>query len=331
MDAKPAGLIVPRADPSRPTELLLSGKVVQWLDARPPEREAKASLDNFKLNLFGCIVLRFDRLSFESLPGRKPDVAVRLHPGEDAVRFAGELEFVNDLRKAIPSTGLADGASLDVTPSGISAGYSLGLPAIEVGIFTLSNVTLGARFSLPFDNRPVSLRFAFAERQSPFNLTVSLLGGGGFFAIAIGAAGVQEIEAALEFGASVSLNLVVASGTVEIKAGVYFHWKQAGDGAPKVEIAGYVRIHGELTIVAIFSASLTFNLQIGFLKQAGKAIVYGEAELVVEVEVLLVSFDVAVRCRREFAGGAADPRFLDLVPDQATWDAYCDAFAEEDA
>ena len=51
------------------------------------------------------------------------------------------------------------------------------------------------------------MRFNFSERQHPFSLTVSLLGGGGFFAIGIGSAGVQEIEAALEFGAAVSIDL----------------------------------------------------------------------------------------------------------------------------
>jgi hypothetical protein len=321
-------LMVPEADGVNPTPLRLSGRTVVPFDpARPPTREAHAALENFKLNLFGCIILWFRRLSFDALPGQKPSVAVALAEGDDAVRFGGPLEFVNDLRSFIPSGGFGDGAGLSVTPSGIAAGYSLGLPAIEVGIFSLSNVSLGAGFSLPFDNRPVTVRFNFAERQSPFSLTVSLLGGGGFFAIGVGAKGVQEIEAALEFGAAIALNLVVASGTVEIKAGVYFHWQSEG----RVKLAGYVRIHGELTVVAIFSASLTFNLQLAYEKDGGGSVVYGEAELIVEVEVLLLSFDVTVRCRREFGGGKADPRFLDLMPDQTVWDDYCSAFALEAA
>jgi hypothetical protein len=318
-------LMVPNAD-GGPTPLRLSGRAIVPFDpAQPPRREAHAELSNFKLNLFGCIILWFRQLRFDALPGQKPSVVVTLAEGDRAVRFGGPLEFVNDLRSFIPSGGFSDGAGLSVTPSGIAAGYSLGLPAIEVGIFTLSNVTLGASFSLPFDNRPVTVRFNFAERQSPFSLTVSLLGGGGFFAIGVGAMGVQEIEAALEFGAAIALNLVVASGTVEIKAGVYFHWQNEG----RVKLAGYVRIHGELTVVAIFSASLTFNLQLGYEKAGGTSVVFGEAELIVEVEVLLISFDVTVRCRREFGGGKADPRFLDLMPDPTVWHDYCLAFAAE--
>ena len=47
-----------------------------------------------------------------------------------------------------------------------------------------------------------------------------------------------------------------------------------------------------------------------------------------EVEVLFFSGEVSVRCRKEFAGSEdADPKFIDLVPDQTTWDDYCAAFA----
>jgi hypothetical protein len=250
------------------------------------------------------------------------------------VRFGGALAFVNELRKYIPSNGFSDPPALSITPSGISASYSLGLPTMPLGIFSLSNVSLGAGFSLPFDNRSVSLRFNFCERQRPFSLIVSGLGGGGFAAITIGASGVQEIEAALEFGAALAINLGVASGAVEIKAGIYFNWNDkapvAGGGTTQmVVVAGYVRIHGELTVLCLISASLTFNLQLGYQKSNGESMVFGEAELIVEIEVLFLSFDVTVRCRREFAGTPGDPKFIDLVPDEAVWDAYCRAFASE--
>ena len=327
----PASMFIPNADFSGGSVLKMHGKVVTPGGAgSAPTREAFATINNFKLNLFGCLVLWFDKITFDAKPGQKPDVTVQLHPGADAVVFGGPLEFVNEIRQYIPSNGFSDPPALSVTPSGISAGYSLGLPTIAVGIFSLSNVSLGAGFNLPFDSRPISVRFNFSERQRPFSLIVSLLGGGGFFAIAIGSKGVEEIEAALEFGAAIAINLGVASGSVEIKAGVYFHWKD--DGATStVVIAGYVRIHGELTVLCLISASLTFNLQIGYQKSNGQSMVFGEAELVVEIEVLFLSFDVSVRCRREFAGGQADPKFIDLIPDASVWAEYCEAFAPEAA
>jgi len=261
----------------------------------------------------------------------KPDVSVDLHPGDQTVEFGGPLEFVNKLREIIPSNGFTDPPSLSVTPSGIAASYSLSLPSIGVGIFALEHVSLGAGFALPFDGKPAEVRFNFSERQRPFSLTVSLLGGGGFFALGVGAEGVKEIEAALEFGAAISIDLGVASGGVEIKAGVYFHWLQPTAGAASVELAGYVRLHGELSVLGLISASLTFNLQIAYAKEGGNSLVWGEATLEIEIDILFLSFSVSVKCRREFAGSPGDPKFIELIPDQDTWDDYCDAFHKEAA
>lgn len=325
----PLNLVVPRADGVDPTLLTMLGRVLTPRD-NPADAsfEATAKLTNFKVNLFGFIILWFDDLSFAARRGQKPDVAVTMHP-EDAVMFGGPLEFVNELRKYIPANGFSDPPALTVTPSGIAAGYSLMLPAIEVGVFALKNLSLGAAFNLPFDATPASVKFNFSERQHPFSLTVSLLGGGGFFAIAISARGVQEIEAAIEFGAAVAINLGVASGGVEIKAGVYFHWLEKVPDKGSVELSGYVRLHGELSVLGLISASLTFNLQLGFRKDPGSTVVFGEATLTIEVEVAFVSFDVSVTCYKEFTGGNADPKFAELMPDEPTWDEYCGAFAEE--
>ena len=331
----PLNIFVPNASGAGKTTLDMHGKATTPIGPAGPGQptfNAKASLDNFKVNLFGFIIIWFEGLRFTVKPGQKPDVIVDLHTpeGDDdqPIMFGGPLEFVNEIRKYIPSNGFSDPPNLSVTPSGIKAGFSLGLPAIQVGVFALSNVSLGAGFDLPFDARPISVRFNFCERQSPFNLTVSLLGGGGFVAIGIDASGVREIEAALEFGAALQIDLGVASGGVEIKAGVYFHWLEAANGkSATVELTGYVRLHGELTVLCIISASLTFNLELGYLKEAGHATMFGEASLEVEIEILFFSASVSVKCRREFGGGQADPKFIDLVPTQSVWNQYCDAFA----
>jgi hypothetical protein len=328
-----ANLLVPRADKTKPpTRLTMNGVVRTPLDPKiPASAESTATITNFKVNLFGFIILWFEEVVFVSKSGQKPDVTVRMRDSEDAVRFGGPLEFVNEIRRFIPGNGFSDPPGLTVTPSGLSASYSLTLPSIGVGIFALSNASLGAAFSLPFDSNPVSVRFNFSTREHPFSLTVSLLGGGGFFAIGVTARGVNEIEAALEFGAALTIDLGVASGGVEVKAGIYFHWLEKVPNKGSVELAGYVRIHGELTVLGIISVSLTFNLQLGYLKEGGKGVAYGEATLTVEIEILMFSAEVSVSCRKEFAGGEADPRFIDLMPTPQIWSDYCDAFADEAA
>ncbi len=331
----PLNLLIPRADTNKPnTKLLMNGTVTTPI-ANPQDTHyvADASLSNFKVNLFGFVIIWFESLSFNAEKGQKPDVAVDMREGDEAVQFGGPLEFVNELRNLVPSNGFSDPPAISVTPSGISASYSLTLPTVGVGVFTLSNLSLGAGFSLPFDSKPAVVKFNFSEREQPFSLTVSLLGGGGFFAIGLTTRGVTEIEAALEFGAAIAIDLGVASGGVEIKAGVYFHWLEPIPDKGTVELTGYVRLYGELSVLGLISASLTFNLQISYLKDqaAGESLVWGEATLVIEVEVLFFSASVDVHCRREFAGSESDPKFIDLIPEEAVWAQYCDAFAEEAA
>ena len=92
-----------------------------------------------------------------------------------------------------------------------------------------------------------------------------------------------------------------------------------------------VRLHGELSVLGLISASLTFNLQLGYLKENKRQVVWGEASLEVEIEILFLSFSVSVKCRREFGGSDSDPKFIALIPDQSTWTDYCEAFAAEAA
>ncbi len=82
------------------------------------------------------------------------------------------------------------------------------------------------------------MKFNFSEREHPFSLTVSMLGGGGFFAIGdLAPRASSEIEAALEFGAALAIDLGVASGSVEIKAGVYFHWLEVDPNPGSVQLS----------------------------------------------------------------------------------------------
>jgi len=131
--------------------------------------------------------------------------------------------------------GFSDPPALDITPSGALASFSLSLPSLTLGIFSLENISFGAGFLIPFDQRSMLVSFNFCQRHEPFLLTVSALGGGGFFLIEVDAAGVQRLEAALEFGASLSMNFGVASGGVHVMAGIYFAYETELDAASALD------------------------------------------------------------------------------------------------
>ena len=189
-----------------------------------PDVSIHGELNNFTLSLAKVIGITINKIRFDAAHGQKIVVSVEMpDTGDDGpLMFLGDLSFLNELRKFIPSDGFSDPPSLDVTADGITAGYSLPIPSIGVGVFSIENIKLSAALTLPFFTpNPIRFRFAFSEREHPFLISVSLLGGGGFFGLTVGPDGVEILEASLEVGANVSISVVVASGNVHIMAGVY--------------------------------------------------------------------------------------------------------------
>jgi hypothetical protein len=312
--------------------LTLSTKAIVPIggDAKPSHL-VEGTLTNFRIDLAGAIILRFDRLRFWQEDGRKPDIDVDLHPIY-GVTFGEPLNFIDKMQKYIPANGFSDPPDLQVTPNGLTVNYAIGLPPMEIGVLSISNVLLGATFSLPFTGGPPTIRFNFAERHNCFNMTVSLLGGGGFVAIIVAADGIKELEVQLDFGARVAIDLGVASGLVYYKGGFYFHY--TGD---ELLFEGFVELGGRLTLLGLISLSLTFHLGLCYesLQLSDKADgaprsqtrLFGQASLTVEVELLLYSESVTIRVEKTFIGSEADPTFVQLIETPAVWAEYCDAFA----
>jgi hypothetical protein len=179
------------------------------------------------------------------------------------------------------------------------------------------------------------VRFAFSERADPFHLTISMFSGGGFFGLALGADGIELVEASFEFGASVSISIGVASGGVHIYAGIYFSYGVDPDngGVETCVLTGYVRLGGELDILGLISMSLEFYMSITYEKIGDASKVSGQATLTVEVEVFVFSASVSMTAEKHFGNAPGDPTFAQLMPasaadanDSPYWDEYCAAF-----
>ena len=163
----------------------------------------------------------------------------------------------------------------------------------------LQNLSLSAMLSLPFVGKPAGLRFALSDRHHPFLVTVTLFGGGGFFALGVSATGVEEIEASIEFGGNVSLNLGVASGGVYVMAGVYF----AMSKAKGCELTGYLRCGGYLSVLGLISISIEFYLAFTYRNKGGAGNeIWGQASVTVSVKVVCFSTSVKLSIEKRFAG-----------------------------
>ncbi|MEV6398992.1 hypothetical protein AB0M39_30135 [Streptomyces sp. NPDC051907] len=290
----------------------------------------RGELTGFALEFAGIVGVEFEKLAFTARPGSRPDLSA----DGLSVRFESALEFVNTLKDLLPTDGFGKGSFVDVSPTGITAGYTLAVPAVSVGIFALSNVTLTAALTVPFDDRPATFRFSISERHQPFNLSVSMFGGGGFFALTVSTKGVELIEGSLEFGGNASLDLGVASGGVHLMGGVYFALERGG----AVTLTGYVRCGGYLSVLGLISISVEFQLKLTYVKEGNETAVFGEGSVTVSVKVVFFSKSVSLRLQRRFAGSAPAPRgFLEATAgaqsdfaacvEPADWDEYCLAFA----
>ncbi|HEX8156853.1 MAG TPA: hypothetical protein VF526_05655, partial [Solirubrobacteraceae bacterium] len=314
----------------------------QELAVRDPDYEITGELTNFHIEFLSVLDVNFRELTFKSVKGQKPN----LHPVLDSlepVTFRGPLAFLDKLREQIPYHGFSDPPALDVSERGIDVSYSLGLPPLSFGAFSLQNVTLGAGLFLPFVSEAANLRFNFSERHNPFQLIVMFLGGGGFFALEVELDRIVLIEAALEFGAAAAVNLGVARGSLYVMGGVYFALRPGRESKDAdVELTAYLRAGGELRVLGLISISTEFYMALTYLSATNE--LRGQATVRARVRVAFFHKTVKITLERRFAGpprraaarsapsgelGAAPddaPTFGDAMT-QADWQSYAGAFA----
>lgn len=288
--------------------------------------EVLAELRDFTLHLLpGTPLVRipFDHMSFKAGSAGKPEVDVVL--GE--IEFLGLLGFVETLKDMIPFDGFSDPPYLDVTPEGLTAGFSLALPSVAIGVFTLSNISLSADVEVPFLGKAVTVGFGFCSRERPFTLAVAFLGGGGWFLLRLSPDGLDVLEVGLEAGATLSVDFGVASGSISAMIGIYIRL-EGNDGS----LTAYFRLRGEVDVLGLISASIELYLALTYDFDTGKLV--GRARITVEVDVLVFSGSVSIECERRFAGSNGDPTLEQVLAVEADgtsgpWSAYCSAFAGE--
>ncbi|MFF9768349.1 hypothetical protein ACF1GT_17350 [Streptomyces sp. NPDC014636] len=310
--------------------LTLDARTVRSQDA-VNKATVQGTLTDFALDFFKIAQVHIDELTFRSGPGRKPDITAS---GLE-LKFEESLEFINTLRSALPADVFGSGAYVDVDEKGVRAGYKFALPALGIGIFTLSNVSLAAELDIPF-NDAVSFRFSVAERKHPFTVTVSLLGGGGYFSMLVDTHGPQQIEGAIEFGGAAALNLGIASGGVSIMAGIRFMLGkekiQEGDKVKEIDVVsltGYLRCSGFLCVLGIVTVSVEFSLELMYEKHGHQSVVRGRGTLTVSVRIAFFSKSVTLELERSFSGAPGDPSFADCVPLEPYWREFCAAYAPQ--
>jgi hypothetical protein len=300
----------------------------------PDKHETTCVVNDFTLELppgpEAVLRLSFATLKFSQSDGTSPHLDVSGVTAD----FIGDLTLLKELADAC-DLGAA-GKLIDVKPAGLTVHYSLPIPSIAAGAFEMRNMVFSSEIEIPFDGRPMSILLGFSSRVSPFQLGIMMFGGGGYIELELDRQGLRRFEAALEFGAFVAVDFVVARGEVHALGGVRFVLDS--DGA--VTITGYLRIGGCLSVLGLISVSVELCLSMAY--QSERNALVGRATLVIEIDLTLWSDSVELDSGEWVLAGGSQRLAAHQVAHQladaqvpafdglSQWQAYRAAFAVED-
>ena len=225
--------------------------------------------------------LKFASMAFHQEAQRPPTLAVA---GVE-MNFLGKLRLLQDLGDLV-DFGKA-GPTVDASATEITATYTLPVPDVPAAAVQLRNVVLRAGISVPFDGRPVTVTLAFASRENPFNLSVLMFGGGGYIVMQLDNSGLSQLEASLEFGASIAVDFLrpLAAGEVHALGGIRYFQDSSG---PQLE--GFLRIGGSVEVLGLVSVSI--EMLIKFEYDFDQNELFGRATIIVEIDLTLYSDSV---------------------------------------
>lgn len=290
----------------------------------PAETEITCRIDNFKLVLppgGDLVQLHFKSLTFTQKPGHAPDLKL------DGFRFelGGDLTLLKELEEKVDLGPAAP--TIHSAPNGIRASYSIAVPEVSAGMFTLRNIAAAVGVEIPFDGNPIVTSLAFASRDKPFGLSVSVFGGTGYFIFEIAEQTIRTLEASLDFGAAVAIGVGVATAEVHALGGVRL--AVAGDD---VHFTGFLRVGGSVDVLGLVSVSVELRVELEYASEENA--LTGRATAVIEIDVTFWSGSIQLDSGKYTLAGAGpndDGSRSSAVteshgPSPDDWKAYRDKF-----
>jgi hypothetical protein len=336
------------------TTALLSIVVTASSGGGPVTFGVTGQMTTFAVDIFSAIRLNFKSVNFSSGSGQSPSVDIEF----DGVSFEGGLDFISALEDFLKGLLGPAGPHIQLQGNAVLATAGFMLPDIGFGAFSLMHLALSTSLKVPLTgNDPLTVSFSFGSRNDPFLVAVTILGGGGYFAVSADAkTGVTSLEFSIEAGGVVSLDLFVASGSAHILIGFGIVMHRGTGSEDGAVLSAFLRAGGSLNVLGIITVSVEFDLTLTY--STSDQMLCGECTVTVSIDILFFSINVGVTLRRCFSVGGRDvadledalvgagdwasgalerpaspaphsssaPRFADTML-RDDWSEYCDAFA----
>jgi hypothetical protein len=229
---------------------------------------------HWDLEVGGVQIVRFrdTPLIFDDQDG------VRFELDPRRVEMQAALQFLSDLTEKMQA--LQDelaGLGIEIIrenglPIGAASRLNIPVPDVQLGAFGITNMHFGAAFELvAVPDFSISTRFYLGRSTAPFNLTIFILGGGGWVDISaryLPLTGRIRTELSIAIGASamLALNLGVIRGGVLIYFGVnlIFYSDSAGEDALTVSIL--LLIEGSASLAGLVTVGVSLRLEATYRK-----------------------------------------------------------------
>jgi hypothetical protein len=312
------------------SKLTLEATLTTWYDQpdAAPEATVHGELESVKFHMLGkgpaeFFILGIASMTFDIRADGSFSMDLDLDP-QVGVAFGSALEFIADLAKIVPG-GIP--FKIEMKQNVLDIHTDLPVLGLTVGAFEISNLKFQLGMLLPFDGSPVRFEVLFSEKDNPFIIAYSLIGGGAYVEIVLGADGVERLAIGFSFGAIAELNLGIASAGVTIMIGIDFQLETSYDKnkVPKqvVTLVGYFRAVGVVRLLGLVTITIEIYIALAY-KSVGKA--YGRARFSISVSVSFFSISIGIDIERQLVGASDDPTFPDQFS-SSDWNSYCAAFA----
>jgi hypothetical protein len=299
---------------------------------------ASGKLGSFDIVVPQFVTLEFAGAEFSSANG-KSDLQVQL----TSVIPAEAFKFIEELAKKLnPKTG----PFLEVRADGITAGYRLPIPTMDVVAFTIADLSIIAALNIPFSGAASTIAFQVSEPARPFRIIAGVYGGAGYLKMTVQGDGIVELDASFRYGGMVTKNYEVLKAAGECAIGV--RYLQDGRGGA---LTAFFLIAGQASIVGVDVGSVGLRVD---CTHGGGGQVTGEATFWFSIGMgwFSVDFKVPVKTRLNSESGRAlrnqktsgmqfgevinfqDERveaFKHPLLTERGWSEYLDAFEQEGA
>jgi hypothetical protein len=313
------GIFQASEDPDITTALQIEAKInvtnpsVTNLKFDPKfDYQADVTINNFGILLLerdpAFLTILFDSVKFTTSSHDHPQFVCKLN----TVIFGPPLDFVQGLVDAFnPMKTGQSGPLIALTADGLSIGYGFAFDDIEGGGFQITGLFLGVQVSLSFNGDPLRIRFYFARPEKHFLISAGIYGGGGFLILEGGPSGnvkpndsggnfahspggIDAFQVCLEFGATVDLDLDIASGEAHVLGGYYLALNNG-----YCALTGFVRCGGSMSILDIATMSIEWYVGLTYAKGGS---VNGRASVTVNISIGFFSVSATVSINWTWAG-----------------------------